>query len=120
MKDCPYLSESDRAYILKLYDKALSHRLLTIEEWDDDMTPQFVDLVEDNYGLSSELESRQLALTPADIVNTSGPSDAVTTALSNFGLNASVVLFKDGDIDAITLKRIGIESSPSFTADFKS
>ena len=119
MKDCPYLSESDRAYILKLYDKALSHRLLTIEEWDDDMTPQFVDLVEDNYGLSSELESRQLALTPADIVNTSGPSDAVTTALSNFGLNASVVLFQDGDIDAITLKRIGIESSPSFTADFK-
>ena len=46
MKDCPYLSESDRNYILKLYDKALQHRMLSLEEWDSDMSQQFVDLVD--------------------------------------------------------------------------
>ena len=120
MKDCPYLSESDRNYILKLYDKALQHRMLSFEEWDTDMSEQFVALVEDNYGLSEEPETRQVALTPDSILNSgSGPSEAVASALSTFGLSTSVVMFNNGDIDPVTLKRVNIAPSPSFTANIK-
>ena len=120
MKDCPYLSEADRNYILKLYDKALQHRMLAIEEWDSDMSQQFVDLVEDTYGLNEEPESRQVALTPDSILNVrSGTSEAVASALSSLGVNSSVVMFNSGDIDPVTMRRINIASSPSFSAKIK-
>ena len=118
IKDCPFLSESDRTYLLKLYDKALQHRSLSVEDWDGDMSQKFVDLVEDYYGLSANIS--QLSLTPDDLVNdTGGPSSEVLDDLANFDINASVVLFHTGDFDSVTLRRINIGPSPSFSADIK-
>ena len=90
IKDCPYLSDADRQFILKLYDRALQHRLIEVQDWDTDISEKFVTHVEHYYGLATE--SRQLSLHPDDLLTPTEPSQDVHSALADMGLNASVVL----------------------------
>ena len=115
MKDCPHLSDSDRAYLLKLHDKALRHRLLEPEQRDQDVSVRFIDIVEHYYDLQPYV--RQTTFTSEDLMQEdSGVSNDVMNALTELEINSSVVKVS-ADKDPITFKRVAVSPSPQFNFD---
>ena len=52
IRDCPHLSDSDRTFILKMYERGLKHRLLAVDEWDEDIRECDVEEAEAYYDVT--------------------------------------------------------------------
>ena len=114
IKDCPYLSTSDKSYILGLYDKALRNRLVSPSERDHDISVRFIDLVESYYGLEPEVQQIN-NFTPDDLLaDNGGPSAEVCAALQD--LDVSVVRVSHR-FDPVSLRRVCVTPSPTFTTE---
>ena len=114
IKDCPYLSNSDKSYILGLYDKALRNRLVSPSERDHDISVRFIDLVESYYGLEPEVQQIN-NFTPDDLLaDNGGPSAEVCAALQD--LDVSVVRVSHR-FDPVSLRRVCVTPSPTFTTE---
>ena len=111
IKDCPYLSKSDKDYLLKLHDKALQNRLLSVEDRDPSVSVRFVEMVEAYYGLVPE--HNQVTLADDDLLPDETPSSACMDALAD--LDISIVKVS-GTFDQINLKRFTISPSPILSA----
>ena len=113
IKDCPYLSASDRAYLLSMYDRALKNRQLDPADRDTDVSARFIDIVEAYYGLDTQI-NQVTNLHPEDLFQEpDGPSENVLQAIQDIDVRADVVRVSH-KIDPVTLRRVETCPSPSF------
>lgn len=123
IKDCPYLSQSDRDYILKLHDKALLNRLVSPEERDPSVSVRFMDMVESYYDLASP-NVNQIGLQEDDLLpDAEGPSSGCLNALADLDIEHRVVRIS-GDTpywqskvqETVLTRHVSISPSTSFPA----
>ena len=113
IKDCPYLSASDKAYLLNMYDRALKNRQLAPEDRDTDVSARFIDIVEAYCGLDTQI-NQVTSLHPDDLMpDSNGPSENVLQALQDIDVRADIVRVSH-KLDPVTLRRVQTCPSPSF------
>ena len=109
LKDCPQLTPADRQYLLMLHDKALKHRLVSLEErYDNEVNSQVIDMVEDYYGLTPDIQVMNPEV--AEDCEEAISSD-LSSALGSLGVTSHRRLTTE---IVLSSRKIDIRSSPSF------
>ena len=121
MKDCPFLSKADQDYLLKLHDKALQNRLLSVEERDSSVSAKYIDMVECYYELQQPTVNVANIIDEDFMSQEAGPSSDCLAALEDFSV--SVVKVSGTSpywLDKLAVKHIAISPSPVFTGQIQS